>query len=416
MSNSSQAPQTQYDPFTPEVMRDPLPFYQVLRDQSPVLYLEKYDSYFLSRFEDITEVLAYTDNTFMQSEGSLPTPAALRNHNQGVAPALPDIDPFPMSQRLGNPIHAQVRRAHIAPMMPAQLKKLQDFIRQLANERLDELLPQGRFNLTRDFGGYVSSNVIMHLMGMPKEEAEFCLDLVNSGTTTDPELGGFDSAATAQKAIAHYMPYVQARMDAGADGSVPMVDGLINYRYEGKALSVAQVAQNLVCAFIGGIESVPKVTAHGLMELADHPEQLAAVKADLDINAPKAVEEMLRVCAPAQWFVRTVHKEVTVAGQTMYPGQRVFLLLASALRDEREFENPLAFQWDRKIPRTLAFGQGMHFCIGAHLARLEVTTMVKTFLSRVPDYHFDMQAAQRPPSSFQIGWNVLPVIIGEGWH
>lgn len=416
MSNPSPVAPSEYDPFTPGVMRDPQPFYQSLRQHSPIYYLEKYDAFILSRFGEIAEVLAYTDNTFMQTEGSLPTPAALRQHNNGVAPAVPGTDPFPLSQKLGNPIHSQVRRAHIGPMMPAQLKKLQDFVAQLANERLDELLPKGRFNLTRDFGGYVSSNVIMHLMGMPKSEAGFCLDLVNSGTTTDPELGGFDSAATAQKAIAHYMPYVQARMDAGADGSVPMVDGLINFRQEGQPLTVAQVAQNLVCAFIGGIESVPKVTAHGLMELANHPQQLDAVRSDPDSNVPKAVEEMLRYCAPAQWFIRTVQKQVTIGGQVMKPGQRVFLLFASALRDENEYDNPYEFQWDRKISRTMAFGQGMHFCIGAHLARLEISTMVKTFLRRVPNYSFDMAAAQRPPSSFQLGWNVLPVCIGEGWQ
>ncbi len=416
MSSELHSAEFNYDPFTPEVMKDPQPFYEVLRRDHPMYYVAKYDAYFISRFEDIAEVLSYNDNTFMQSEGSLPTPAAVRNHNQGIAPATPPTDPFPMSQRLGHPVHAQVRRAHIAPMMPGQLKQLQDLVTQLAHERLDELLPQGRFNLTADFGGYVSSNVIMHLMGMPKEEARVCLDMVNSGTTTDPDLGGFDSAATAQKCIQHYLPYVQARMDAGADGSVPMVDGLINFRQDGKALTAAQVAQNLVCAFIGGIESVPKVTAHGLMELANHPDQLEAVRSDLEGNAPKAVEEMLRYCAPAQWFMRTVHKEVTIAGQVLKPGQRVFLIYASALRDEREFEDPFAFRWDRPIPRTLAFGQGMHFCIGAHLARLEIRTMIKAFLSRVPNYSFDMVTAERPASSFQIGWNYLPVIIGEGWH
>ncbi len=403
-----------YDPFRPDVMKDPQPYYEILKRDHPFYYLEQYDSFVLSRFDDIAKVLSYQDNTFMQTEGSLPTPAVLRKHNNGVAPAVPSTNPFPLSQRLGSPVHGEVRRAHIRPMMPAQLHKIESYVSQLAHERLDELLPLGYFNLTKDFGGYVSSNTVMHLMGLPKEEAEFCLDLVNSGTSTDPELGGFDSAATAQKAIAHYTPYIRARMEKGADGSLPMVDGLINYRIDGRPLTVEQVAQNLVCAFIGGIESVPKVTAHGLMELCNHPDQLAAVRADLERNAPKAVEEMMRCCAPAQWFVRTVQKEVTINGQKMAPGQRVFLLLASALRDEREFEAPQNFQWDRNISRTLAFGQGMHFCIGAHLARMEVTTMVKAFLSRVPNYSFDMDGAERPPSSFQIGWNTLPVIIGEG--
>jgi cytochrome P450 len=305
-----------------------------------------------------------------------------------------------------------VRRAHVRPMMPRDVKHLAGRIRDMANARLDVLLPQGRFNLTRDYGGFVSSGTIMHLLGMPEELAERSLDIINSGTRTDPELGGFDSGAVAREAIAFYLPYVEARFAAGADGSVPMVDGLIQWRHEGRQLTPAQVAQQLVCAFIGGIETVPKIAAHGLMELNNHPDQMAAVRADLEANVPNAAEEMIRYCAPAQWFMRTCYKPVTVAGQALRPGQRAFFLVGSALRDEREFENPDEFHWDRHIPRTLAFGQGVHFCIGTHLARLEIRILVDAFLRRVPKFSFDMAEAVRPPSSFQWGWNKLPVVIG----
>jgi cytochrome P450 len=139
---------------------------------------------------------------------------------------------------------------------------------------------------------------------------------------------------------------------------------------------------------------------------------MAQVRADLEANVAPASEEMIRYCAPAQWFMRTCYKPVTIAGQKINPGQRVFFMVGSALRDEREFENPDAFHWNRPIPRTLAFGQGVHFCIGTHLARLEIRILVDAFLRRVPDFSFDMAEAVRPPSSFQWGWNKLPVVIG----
>lgn len=399
-----------YDPFSPAVMNDPLPFYKELRRDHPVYYNAKYDGFFLSRFDDIMELLKHVDNSFLQTEGSLPLPANIRKHNS-EAPPIPATDPFPLSQPLGMPIHGEIRRAHINPMMPKGLIQLRELVRDLANERLDELLPQKRFNLTQEYGGIVSASVMMHLMGMPLELAREGLDIVNSGTKTDPEFGGFDSRATAMKAIEFYKPFVQARFDAGADGSVPMVDGLINYRFQGRPLNVGEVAQNLVCAFIGGTETVPKIVAHGLMELVSRPDQLAAVRADLDKNVPKVAEEMIRYCAPAQWFMRTVHKPVTVAGQEMKPGQRAFLLLASAARDEREYPNPDEFQWDRSIKRLLSFGYGMHLCIGIFLARLEVQVLVEQFLRRVPEFSFDMDAAVRHPSSFQWGWTRLPVVI-----
>jgi cytochrome P450 len=400
-----------YDPYSPAVMADPYPFYAELRREHPVFYLPKYDGYFLSRFDDILEFLSYVDNSFLLSEGPLPPPAQLRRKNDGAPPPPPE-EPFPRGQRLGMPVHGQIRRSNIKPLMPRSIGALSDFVRDLANARLDILLPKGRFNLTRDYGGVVSSMVMMHLMGMPLELAERSLDIINSGTRTDPEIGGFDSMAVAMEAIQFYLPFVQARADAGADGSVPLVDGLFDYRYNGRPLTIAEIAQQLVCAFIGGIETVPKIVAHGLMELSDHPDQLAAVRADLETNVPRAAGEMIRFCAPAQWFMRTAHKRVTIAGQVIEPGQRVFYLVASALRDEREFDEPEAFRWDRAIPRTLAFGHGVHYCIGVHLAPMEIKVMVDTFLRRVPKYSFDMQAAERPPSSFQRGWNKLPVIIG----
>jgi cytochrome P450 len=399
-----------YDPFSAEVMNNPLPFYKVLRREHPVYYNPDYDGFFFSRFDDIVELLSHADNTFMESEGSLPPHSAIRTPNAGAPPIPPD-QPFPIAQRLGMPVYGEVRRAHIAPIMPRGVHELTAFVRDLANARLDVLLPKKHFNLTRDYGGVVSSSVIMHLMGMPLDRAEECLDLVNSGTLPHPETGEIRSSEVAQKAIQTYLPYVEARFAAGADGAVPMVDGMINYRYNGRALTPAEVATQLVCAFIGGTETVPKVTAHGLMELWRHPDQLAAVRADLERNVVTASEEMIRFCAPAQWFMRTAHREVTVAGQTIRPGQRAFFLVGSALRDENEFDDPDSFRWNRPIPRTLAFGHGVHFCIGFHLARMEIRVMVETFLRRVPNFHFDLEAAERPASSFQWGWNTLPVVI-----
>lgn len=403
-----------YDPFSPAVMQNPLPFYEELRRDQPVLYLPKYDGYFLSRFDDIMEALRLVDNSLMQSEGSLPTPAALAKHNT-QAPATPPLTPMPISQSLGMPIHGEVRRAHIKPMLPHAVADLTGFVRQRANEVLDGLLPQKSFNLIKDYGGIVAASVVTRLMGMPQELAGQIRDIINSGTRTDPELGGFDSSAVAKQAIQFYLPYVQARIDAGADGSVPMVDGIIHYLFQGRQLTAVEAAQQLVCAFIGGTETVPKITGAGLMELANRPEQLAAVRADLTRNGPIAVEEILRYCAPAQWFMRTIHKPVTIAGQEMKPGQRLFLLLGSAARDEREYPAPDEFHWDRPIKRLLSFGYGMHFCIGAFVARMEVQVMLDTFLRRVPDFHagmFEMDKAVRHPSSFQWGWNDLPINIG----
>ncbi|MCW2540914.1 MAG: cytochrome [Frankiales bacterium] len=120
---------------------------------------------------------------------------------------------------------------------------------------------------------------------------------------------------------------------------------------------------------------------------------------------------MNRFCGPAQWFGRTARAETTVGGQIVRPGQRVVYLTQSANRDPREFDNPDSFQWNRSIPRTLAFGLGQYFCIGVHVARLEERIILDEFLTRVSDYEIDVDAAIRRPSSFQLGFVELPVIV-----
>ena len=172
--------------------------------------------------------------------------------------------------------------------------------------------------------------------------------------------------------------------------------------------------------FIGGTETVPKIVAHGLWELGLRPDQMAAVRADLDANVPMAREEMIRYCAPAQWFARTLRKPFTIHDTTIEPGQRIITLLASANRDEREYADPDEFIWDRPIERLLAFGRGQHFCLGVHLARLEIAIMVTEWLKRVPDYRivergrvaaaveFPMGLEQHPGGGLRcgrIGWS-----------
>jgi cytochrome P450 len=131
----------------------------------------------------------------------------------------------------------------------------------------------------------------------------------------------------------------------------------------------------------------------------------------LDINVRIAREEMIRYCAPAQWFARTARKPYTIRGTTIRPGQRIITLLASANRDEREYAQPDQFVWNRPIERSLAFGRGQHFCLGYHLARLEIAVTVGEWLKRVPDYRVLGEVASRPPSSFQWGWNSIPVEV-----
>lgn len=402
-----------YDPFAQEVMANPLPWYKELRANHPVYYAAKYDTFVFSRFDDIIELMSVGDNIFVASEQTLPSPALLAAvHHEGAPPPLP-VDPLPRSSNLGSPWYEQLRQAQIKPLRPKAVLSLEDRLRALAVERLDALLPQREFDLTQDYGGLIAATITCHFFGLQLEDAAAVRDAVNAVTVSDPEGGGVDLTRLVEDLVTLIQPGVERRRAAGADGSVPLIDGLINYRFEGRPLTDREVAMQGICVFVGGTETVPKITAHGLMELADHPSQLAEVRTDLAAKVPVAIEEFIRYCAPAQWFARTCHRNTEVAGQKIRAGQRVLALFGSAARDERAFDRPDEFIWNRRIDRVLSFGFGQHHCIGTHVARLELRVLTHEFLKRVKRFDFDMDRSTRLPSSFQWGWNSLFVRIEE---
>ncbi|GAA2770209.1 cytochrome P450 [Mycolicibacterium pallens] len=399
-----------YSPFDPAVMADPRPYYRTLRDHHPVYYVDDIDTYALSRFDDVWNVLAINDGTFVASEGTLPAVGVLSHRNDGPVPD-PPLHPLPFHANFDAPLYDDVRRCTASQFRPKSVAGWQDRIRELANQRLDELLPRGGFDLTQEYGGIVAASVVCELVGLPTDLAADVLATVNAGSLAEP--GSGVEVANARPGYLEYLIPVVEQVRAGDfPGPLPIVENLLAYRLpDGSALTDSEVAVQMLGVFIGGTETVPKIVAHGLWELRRHPDQLAAVRADLTANVPVAREEIIRYCAPAQWFARTVRRPFTIHDTTIAPGQRIITLLASANRDEREFDEPETFRWDRPIERSLAFGRGQHFCLGFHMARLEIAVMLQEWLRRVPDYHIDEQNALRPPSSFQWGWNNIPVQV-----
>lgn len=399
-----------YDPFDAAVMANPLPYYRILRDHHPVYYMPQWDTFALSRFEDIWKVLEVNNGTFVASEGTLPAASVLAQHNSGPVDD-PPLNPLPFHAMFDADLYGEIRRTHSRPFRPRSVTDLEGRIRALANERLDLLLPRGSFDLTQDYGGVVVAAIVCELLGIPTDLAPQVLAAVNAGSLAQPGVG-VDTGQARPNYFEFLLPAVARRRADRSGPPVDVVDGLLGYHLpDGRALDDLEVATQMLCIFIGGTETVPKIVAHGLWELSQRPDQLAAVRADPERNVPVAREEMIRYCAPAQWFARTARKPFDIHGQTINPGQRVITLLASASRDEREYPDPDDFIWDRPIRRSLAFGRGQHFCIGYHLARLEIDVLLAEWLRRVPDYAIQADAATRLPSSFQWGWNNIPVEV-----
>jgi len=399
-----------YDPFSIEAMNDPASLYPVLRERHPAYYMPQYDAWAISRYADVWDAFLDSEH-FSEAEAQIFSREQLLVHNEGVAPA-PMLDPLTIFNHLDPPLHTRFRQALALPFLKGSVTRMTPTIEALIRDRVEVLGPLGRFDLNNDFASYVSAGAMCGMLGIPASEIPEVIRLVNEGGARDPGKPGFTEAGgqSVGQLIGMVAGMVAHRRKHEIDPN-RLMDALIDGDFVGRPLTDVEIAKDLVALLFGGTETLPKVFAGGLLELSRRPDQLAAVAADPDRHAPIAVEEMLRFVAPAQWFGRTVRKERLLAGATLLPGQRVILLIASANRDPREFDDPDAFVWNRKARRMLSFGIGAHFCIGIHLARLEGQLMLRDFLKAFPRFEIDEAAGTKPASEFQIGWTSLPVRV-----
>ena len=398
-----------YDPFSRESMADPYPAYRALRAAAPVHPLPQYDAVALPRFEEVWSVLQDMES-FSIVEGpvfvreALLEPANLERRGPvklGVSFSM--WDP---------PEHSRVRQVMSPPFRPRFVAQLEAGIRALAREQLDELVPQGRFDVARDYAAPVVVRVACDVLGFPAEEGPALVAIVNRSARREEGRAGqtSDGAAAQAELGAFAVAQVAARRARPAEER-RVVDELLAAEIDGRRLDDVQIAIQLTSLLVGGTETMPKIMAGGARELAAAPEQRAALVAQPDRSAA-AFEEMVRHQGVLQSIGRTAKRPVEVGGTTLRAGQRVFLLLQSANRDEREFAEPDRFDIDRAAPRHVGFGYGQHHCIGVHVARLEGRVLLEELLARVPEYEVLESEVERPPSEFQIGYTALPIRFG----
>jgi cytochrome P450 len=400
-----------YDPYSVEALRDPTDLYRVLRQRYPAYPLPQYDAWALSRFNDVWDV-GEDRERFVMDVGPVYNPADLARLNAG-APAQKLLDPMPSFSQIDPPVQTALRKGLGGPLRPRAVSALEEQVRTLARQRLDELVPKGEFDLYTDYGGVVSAEVMATLIGLPIENAPRILKLVNEALRRKPP-GPADDAFTGRAGSELHMMLVEVvahRRNQGVRGDgYAAIDGMLSVEIHGRALTDDEIAVQLFTVLSGGTETVPKVVARCLLELSRRPYQLAAVREDLATNCRLAFEETLRYGAPLQYVGRTATLDVEIAGAEIRAGQRVFLLIPAANRDEREFANPDQFIWNRSMERHFAFGHGLHFCIGVHVARLEGRVLVEELLRRIPSYEIDESRSLMPPSDFQIGYTNMPIV------
>ena len=393
-----------YDPFD-EVMRtDPLPVYAQLRAESPVHYVERLDAWALSLFEDVW-------NTGQDNEHfDQPGPSFQDVDSDAEKPPVFEGDVTRRSIfSMNPPQHTQLRKAMASHFTPGSVKKFEPELRAMVRDLLAKTLPTGRMDVIADLAAQISVQVACKIIGLPTSDGPRLVQIVKRYFAREPGVPGMspDALAAAMELHAYLIEATVARRKEAARDDVLGI--MMSQHFDnGGPFDDEEMAGQLMTLVVGGTETLPKVFAGGVLQLARHPDQRAALVADLT-KLPRAFQEIARYEMPTNFLTRKVRKDTEIRGQKVREGQGILLLYRSANRDANEFENPDTFDITRGAPRILSFGHGTHVCLGQHAAKLEARIMYEELLAALPEYEVREDEVVPARSEFVDGYLSLPI-------
>ncbi len=361
--------------------------FATLRDERPVSFHEEpaleilpqgpgYWS--LTRHADILEASRRPD-LFCSGKGS----------NIGDMPE-PFLEFFGSMINMDDPRHARLRRIVSRGFTPKALARVQPEVERAASAIVDRVVDKGECDFVEEIAAALPLQIICEMMGIPESQYRFVYDRTNIILGA----GDPDFVSEPQKIIpallqagAELAQLVQElgrkrRQEPGDD----MISALVNAELEGERLSDSELGSFFVLLAVAGNETTRNAISHGMKALCDHPEQRRIWREDFDAVAPTAVEEIVRWATPVIHFRRTATRDTEIGGQAICAGEKVVLWYNSANRDEAVFDDPFRFDVRRKPNEHVGFGgPGPHYCLGAHLARREITVMFRELFRRLPD-------------------------------
>jgi cytochrome P450 len=388
-----------YDPYDFEIDADPYPIWKRLRDERPVYHNERYDFYALSRFADVERALVDW-RTYSSAKGTV------------LELIKADMDIPRGSIIFEDPPNHDLHRGLLSRVFtPRKMNAIEPKVREFCARSLDPLVGTGGFDFIRDLGAQMPMRTIGMLLGIPEQDQEALRDQIDEGLRLEKgEMPEFDlQQANDQAAV--FADYIDWRAKNPSDD---LMTDLLQAEYEDvdgvrRRLTRDEVLNyvNLVAA--AGNETTTRLIGWTGKVLAEHPDQRRDLVEDRSL-VPNAIEELLRFEPPSPVQARLVTREVEYHGQVVPEGSAMLLLNASGNRDERKFSDGDRFDIHRKIDHHLAFGYGIHFCLGAALARLEGRVALDEVLQRFPEWEIDTDNAVQARTSTVRGWEKLPVV------
>ncbi|MDR3661032.1 MAG: cytochrome P450 [Mycobacterium sp.] len=388
-----------YDPFDYRIDDDPYPVWRRMRAEAPLYYNERHNFYALSRYDDVA--LALPDwQTYRSGRG---TTADILFSGIEVPPGILLFeDP---------PLHDLHRRLLSRVFTPRRMLAVEDLVREFCCRALDPLRDLDGFDFVAQLGAVLAMRTIGYLLGIPESGQQVIRDGTDERITvgSDGNIGGDVSPTIFQDSMVAFVEYIDWR---AAHPSDDLMTDLLRAEVEGPDGALRPLERGEVLAYTAMIAGAGNETSARLIGfmgqlLGEHPDQRRELVADPAL-IPAAVEETLRFEAPSPVQARYVARDVEWHGRRVAEGSYMLLLNGSANRDDRRFTEPDRYDIHRK-PGHLSFGQGIHFCLGAALARLEARIAFEEVLKRWSDWEVDYTNAQRARTSSVRGWARMPV-------
>jgi cytochrome P450 len=328
-----------------------------------------------------------------------------------LAAKLGQQRPIRMIVDMDEPDHRKYRALTQSWFLPSNLKRLDDTIKEITREYVDKLATcGGQCDFVKDVAVWFPLRVIMLLLGVPVEDGPLLLRLTQQTFgAEDPDVAEqADFKQARAQAFAEFVDYFKVlltkrRKEPGED----LASLIANAEIDGKPIPDREALSYYIVIATAGHDTTSATAAGGLLALIENPAEMAKLRADISL-LPKAVEEMIRWVTPVKHFGRTAVQDYVLRGQKIEAGQSLMLCYPSANRDEELFEDPFAFRVDREPNKQLAFGIGVHQCLGLHLARQELRAFFAEFLARVDDVRLAGEPAH-VAGTFIAGLKRLPI-------
>jgi cytochrome P450 len=392
-----------YDPFDIEIDKDPHPLWRRMRDDAPLYHNDKYGFFALSRFDDVEPGLVDWD-TYRSGNGST------------LEVILANVDLPPGMILMEDPPEHDVHRGLMSRVFtPKAMNAIEPKVREFCARTLDPLVGSGHFDFVTDLGAVMPMRTIGYLLGIPEQDQEAIRDALDEGLRIgeDGQIPQNEFTTSANDMFAVFAEYIEWRAEHPSDD---LMTKLLNAEFEDETGSVRHLTREEVLTYVGllagaGNETTTRLIGWTGKLLGEHPDQRREIAEDRTL-IPTAIEEILRYEAPSPVQARTVSRDVEHYGETVREGSIMLLLNGSANRDDRHFPDADRFDVHRTIDHHLSFGYGLHFCLGAALARLEGRVALDEVLNRWPDWDVDWDHVKQAHTPTVRGWEKLPVVTG----